>query len=116
MFVQVVAIMGPSGAGKTTLLYALMGTARYGTTCGHLWINGREIQLRRLRRILGYVPQVCILLCLLIGKDAEHKHPAAPLASAVVVRVRLQPHQYIRSGCTVPCGGLPCSGSFDGAG
>lgn len=113
MFVQVVAIMGPSGAGKTTLLYALMGTAEYGTTRGHLWINGREIQLRRLRRILGYVPQVCILLCLLIWKDAEHNHPAA---SALVVRVRLQPHQYIRSGCTVPCGGLPCSGSFDVAG
>jgi ABC-type Mn2+/Zn2+ transport system ATPase subunit len=54
---KVVAIMGPSGAGKSTLLYALMGTARYGTTRGRLWINGREIRLSRLRRILGYVPQ-----------------------------------------------------------
>lgn len=56
--VQVVAIMGPSGAGKSTLLYALMGTARYGSTRGRLWINGREMRLARLRRILGYVPQV----------------------------------------------------------
>lgn len=55
---QVVAIMGPSGAGKSTLLYTLMGTARYGTTRGRLWINGREMRLARLRRILGYVPQV----------------------------------------------------------
>ena len=55
---QVVAIMGPSGAGKSTLLYALMGTARYGATRGRLWINSREMRLARLRRILGYVPQV----------------------------------------------------------
>ncbi|BDA44911.1 probable broad substrate specificity ATP-binding cassette transporter at N-terminal half [Coccomyxa sp. Obi] len=54
---KVVAIMGPSGAGKSTLLYALMGTARYGSTRGRLWINGREMRLARLRRILGYVPQ-----------------------------------------------------------
>ena len=56
---QVVAIMGPSGAGKSTLLYALMGTARYGVTRGRLCVNGREMRLERLRRILGYVPQVC---------------------------------------------------------
>ena len=55
---QVVAIMGPSGAGKSTLLYALMGTARYGVTRGRLCVNGREMRLERLRRILGYVPQV----------------------------------------------------------
>ena len=57
---QVVAIMGPSGAGKTTLLYALMGTARYGIARGRLCVNGREMRLERLRRILGYVPQVCL--------------------------------------------------------
>ena len=51
--------MGPSGAGKSTLLYALMGTARYGVTRGRLCVNGREMRLERLRRILGYVPQVC---------------------------------------------------------
>ncbi len=55
--------MGPSGAGKSTLLYALMGTARYGATRGRLWINGREMRLARLRRILGYVPQVHPGLC-----------------------------------------------------
>lgn len=50
--------MGPSGAGKSTLLYALMGTARYGVARGRLCVNGREMRLERLRRILGYVPQV----------------------------------------------------------
>ena len=58
--------MGPSGAGKSTLLYALMGTARYGSARGRLWINGREMRLARLRRILGYVPQA--------------RPPAAPLS------------------------------------
>ena len=57
--------MGPSGAGKSTLLYALMGTARYGVARGRLCVNGREMRLERLRRILGYVPQVCCSLRLL---------------------------------------------------
>ena len=55
---QIAAVMGPSGAGKSTLLYALMGTAQWGATKGQVWVNNRAIPLRRLRRILGYVPQV----------------------------------------------------------
>ena len=50
--------MGPSGAGKSTLLSALMGTANWGATKGQVWVNNRAIPLRRLRRIMGYVPQV----------------------------------------------------------
>ena len=53
--------MGPSGAGKSTLLYALMGTAKYGATTGRVWVNNRAIPLQRLRRIVGYVPQVLLL-------------------------------------------------------
>ena len=55
---RIAAVMGPSGAGKSTLLYALMGTARYGRTTGRVWVNTRAIPLQRLRRIVGYVPQV----------------------------------------------------------
>lgn len=51
--------MGPSGAGKSTLLYCLMGTSTYGRTTGRLWVNGREMRLSRLRRVMGYVPQAC---------------------------------------------------------
>ena len=54
---QIAAVMGPSGAGKSTLLSALMGTASWGTTQGQVWVNNRAIPLRRLRRIMGYVPQ-----------------------------------------------------------
>eukprot|EP00884_Botryococcus_braunii_P009426 jgi/Botrbrau1/18485/Bobra.0072s0065.1 len=53
----VTAVMGPSGAGKSTLLYCLMGTSTYGRTTGRLWVNGREMRLSRLRRVMGYVPQ-----------------------------------------------------------
>ena len=62
--------MGPSGAGKSTLLYALMGLAKYGKTTGRVWVNERAIPLQRLRRIVGYVPQVhgapecCKLMCI----------------------------------------------------
>ena len=51
--------MGPSGAGKTTFLNALMGTVKYGTISGQVWVNGRAMKMSRLRRIMGFVPQVC---------------------------------------------------------
>ena len=50
--------MGPSGAGKTTFLNALMGTVKYGTISGQVWVNGRAMKMSRLRRIMGFVPQV----------------------------------------------------------
>lgn len=51
-------MMGPSGAGKTTFLNALMGTVKYGTISGQVWVNGRAMKMSRLRRIMGFVPQV----------------------------------------------------------
>lgn len=57
---QVAAVMGPSGAGKTTFLNALMGTVKYGTISGQVWVNGRAMKMSRLRRIMGFVPQVII--------------------------------------------------------
>lgn len=57
-FEQVAAVMGPSGAGKTTFLNALMGTVKYGTISGQVWVNGRAMKMSRLRRIMGFVPQV----------------------------------------------------------
>lgn len=58
--VQVAAVMGPSGAGKTTFLNALMGTVKYGTISGQVWVNGRAMKMSRLRRIMGFVPQVLL--------------------------------------------------------
>ena len=49
-------MVGP--AGKSTLLYVLMGVAKYGVFTGQVWVNGRQMRVSRLRRIMGYVPQV----------------------------------------------------------
>ena len=63
--------MGPSGAGKSTLLSVLMGTARGADFQGQVWINGRVMRVSRLRRIMGYVPQV--------GLQAPNTHAWYPL-------------------------------------
>ena len=55
---QLVALMVPSGDGNSSLLYSLMGTASYGASTGRMWVNTRPMRLARLRRIMGYVPQV----------------------------------------------------------
>ncbi len=59
---QVVTILGPNGAGKSTLLKCCLGFHR-GLT-GEVRLLGREVRrlgsagLSRLRRRVGYVPQV----------------------------------------------------------
>lgn len=57
------AITGPSGVGKSTLLDLLCGLAEPGS--GEILVDGvslREIDLRRWRRMIGYVSQDTILL------------------------------------------------------
>jgi ATP-binding cassette, subfamily C, bacterial len=54
----ITVIQGPSGAGKTTLLDLLIGFHR--PTSGRITIGGTDIatlDLRRWRRMIGYVPQ-----------------------------------------------------------
>ena len=67
---QVVGIIGPNGAGKTTLLKCILGYQRFST--GKVVVFGRPVRssadmpgpswsgfsLSRLRRRIGYVPQV----------------------------------------------------------
>lgn len=57
---RITAVLGPSGAGKSTFLSVLMGKSR--RTGGHLWINGREIEMRKYKKLIGYVPQDDIML------------------------------------------------------
>ncbi len=52
---RVTAIMGPSGAGKTTFLSVLMG--KVSRTGGVLKINGKEDEMYRYKKIVGFVPQ-----------------------------------------------------------
>jgi iron complex transport system ATP-binding protein len=59
---QVVVILGPNGAGKSTLLKCLLGLVK--PTVGEVRVLGNRISpcsgvsLSRLRRRIGYVPQV----------------------------------------------------------
>jgi ATP-binding cassette subfamily C protein len=57
------ALVGPSGAGKTTIIDLITGLLR--PQQGHVSIDGTqltEIDLRRWRRMIGYVPQETVLL------------------------------------------------------
>lgn len=59
---EVVAVLGPNGAGKTTLLNTCLGFRK--PTSGQVQVLGRPVErlgplaLTRLRRDIGYVPQV----------------------------------------------------------
>ena len=54
---DLIALMGESGSGKTTLLNVLGGRADYGWTQGEMILNGRPYHPRKMRHLLGYVPQ-----------------------------------------------------------
>lgn len=58
-----VAIVGPSGAGKTTILDLVTGLLR--PQQGEIWIDDlplERLDLKRWRRLIGYVPQETFLL------------------------------------------------------
>lgn len=59
---EIVAVLGPNGSGKTTLLNTCLGFRK--PTSGQVQVLGRPVErlgslaLTRLRRDIGYVPQV----------------------------------------------------------
>ncbi|KAJ3121092.1 hypothetical protein HK100_012521 [Physocladia obscura] len=57
---RMTAIMGPSGSGKTTFMNVLMG--KLAKTHGQLIINGREIEMKMFKKLVGYVPQDDVML------------------------------------------------------
>ena len=89
--------MGPSGSGKSTLLAVLMGTATYGTFTGQVWINGRLMKVSRLRRIMGYVPQVGPL-------NGSSRHGVLHSHSPAAVHKRLPVSVLVYSECTAAAG------------
>ena len=52
-----VAVMGPSGSGKSTFMHTLAGKAFYGHRSGHVIVNGDEVDLIRLAKVVGFVKQ-----------------------------------------------------------
>jgi ABC-type multidrug transport system fused ATPase/permease subunit len=77
------ALVGPSGAGKTTLFSLLMRF--YDPDAGRVLLGGRDVsglELRELRRLLGYVEQDAPALD---GTLLENLTYAAPAASPAEV-------------------------------
>lgn len=59
----VTAIIGPSGAGKTSMADLILGLVR--PQAGEIWIDDvplDDIDIRRWRQLIGYVPQELFLL------------------------------------------------------
>ncbi|KAI8816706.1 uncharacterized protein EV422DRAFT_275965 [Fimicolochytrium jonesii] len=67
---RLTAIMGPSGAGKTTFMNVLMG--KVPRTNGTLYINNKESEMHKFKKIIGYVPQEDIMHRELTVKENIH--------------------------------------------
>lgn len=65
------AIMGPSGAGKTTFLMTLLDKAAFGQCTGEILINGYKRNLKTMRPVMGFVPQVRDCLPFFLRKCLE---------------------------------------------
>lgn len=64
---RTVAIMGPSGSGKSTLLSLITGKA--SKTTGSIIIDGKEEDLSKYRKLVGFVPQEDVMLRELTVRD-----------------------------------------------
>jgi iron complex transport system ATP-binding protein len=76
---EFLAVLGPNGAGKTTLLQTLPRLVRFRGDCTVLGENVRRLgglALTRLRRRLGYVPQM-----------VQRPAPVLPLRVAEVIEL-----------------------------
>lgn len=76
---EIVAITGSNGTGKSSLLKLIMGL--YAPQIGTIRIDGydiRQVTCRDLRRSIGYIPQVPLLLK---GSIAENLRSVRPMAS-----------------------------------
>ncbi|GJN12121.1 hypothetical protein PR202_ga30373 [Eleusine coracana subsp. coracana] len=54
---RVTAVMGPSGAGKTTFLNAVTGKVNGYKMNGSVLVNGKNVNIRSYKKIIGFVPQ-----------------------------------------------------------
>jgi ATP-binding cassette subfamily C protein len=73
---KITAIVGLSGSGKTTVVDLLMGLLR--PKQGKIWIDDSalfQIDLRRWRQLIGYVPQEILLLNDTVQKNITLGHP-----------------------------------------
>ncbi len=96
---RLTAVMGPSGSGKTTLLSAVLGHGSLELD-GQLLLNGEPVGAAdrpQLRKLVGFVPQECIMLGTLtveqiLTHSARMRLPSAYSAEVGLVRQSSGPH------------------------
>ena len=93
---ETVAIVGPSGAGKSTLFQLLLRF--YDPTRGSIEINGvdlRELDLRELRRQLGFVPQDVVVFSGSAADNITYGVDAVDPASIEAAARSAHAHEFI---------------------
>ena len=93
---QLVAVVGRSGSGKSTLARLLAGL--YRPTAGRILYDGEdlaELELRSVRRQLGFVPQSPAFFGQSIRANIALADPTAPLAAVVAAARMAQIHDEI---------------------
>ena len=59
---RLTGIMGPSGAGKTSLMEVISNQSKSGEVQGNLYLNGNEVDIKKIKKISGFVFQDDIIL------------------------------------------------------
>lgn len=68
---------------QSTFITTLCGKATYGNRTGKVFINGREDDLTRYRRVVGFVPQDDIMLRVMTVKEILNFHAHMRLERSV---------------------------------
>lgn len=95
---QTTAIIGGTGSGKTTLVNLI--PRFYDVTAGEVLVDGvdvREMQQKKLREIIGYVPQKALLFSGSIGENIAYGVPDADEAQLVEAADIAQASEFINA-------------------
>jgi subfamily B ATP-binding cassette protein MsbA len=93
---EVVALIGPSGAGKSTL--ADMLPRFHDPSAGRITLDGvdlRDLELARLRRLIGLVTQDVILFHDTVRKNIAYGDSSVSLAAVEAAARAAHAHQFI---------------------
>jgi ATP-binding cassette subfamily B protein/subfamily B ATP-binding cassette protein MsbA len=91
-----VAIVGPNGCGKSTLINLL--PRFFDAQAGAVTLNGidhREVRLKDLRRLIGYVTQQTMLFDDTIANNIRYGDPRASLDEVVRAARQAHAHSFI---------------------
>lgn len=93
---KTIAIVGSTGSGKSTLVKLLLRL--YEPQSGSITLDGvdiRELQLRELRRAIGWVSQDVFLFHGTVLENVTYGNPSASLAEAIAAAKVAEAHDFI---------------------